>query len=149
MSRREQLTDEQWAIIAPLIPPPLRWPNGRDRPIKHNDRAVLNGIVWVLRTGAAWADLPERFPSGSTCFRRFSRWTKAGVLRNISGSTSSTLRGMGPDQSSRMLYRWHLCGGKKRGHKVGVPKRGKGLMRMVIADAHRETIRTTYWGSYL
>jgi transposase len=83
MSRREELTDAQWAIVEPLIPPPLRRLNGRGRPIKHADRAVLNGILWVLRTGAAWADLPERFPSGSTCFRRFSRWIKAGVLRNI------------------------------------------------------------------
>jgi transposase len=49
----------------------------------HDNRAVLNGILWVLRTGAAWADLPERFPSGSTCFRRFSRWVKEGIFRQI------------------------------------------------------------------
>ena len=48
-----------------------------------SDRAALNGILWVLRTGAGWADLPERFPSGSTCFRRFSRWVRQGVLRAI------------------------------------------------------------------
>ncbi|MBX9902805.1 MAG: transposase, partial [Burkholderiales bacterium] len=52
-------------------------------PPTHSDRAVLNGILWVLRTGACWADLPERFPSGSTCFRRFSRWVRQGVLRAI------------------------------------------------------------------
>jgi transposase len=43
----------------------------------------MDGVLWVLRTGAAWADLPDRFPSGSTCFRRFSRWVKQGVLRKI------------------------------------------------------------------
>jgi transposase len=83
MARREELTDAQWAILAPLIPAPTRRADGRGRPIKHDDRAVLNGILWVLRTGAAWADLPARFPSGSTCFRRFSRWVKAGVMRHI------------------------------------------------------------------
>jgi transposase len=83
MVRREELTDEQWEILAPLIPEPVRRAEGRGRPVKHDNRAVLNGILWVVRTGAAWADLPDRFPSGSTCFRRVSRWVQAGVLRKI------------------------------------------------------------------
>jgi transposase len=83
MGKREELTDEQWAILGPLIPKPALRADGRGRPITHSDRAVLNGILWVLRTGAAWADLPERFPSGSTCFRRFSRWVRQGVLQAI------------------------------------------------------------------
>jgi transposase len=86
MSRREALTDEQWAIIAPLIPPSLRRADGRGRSTQHDDRAVLNGVLWLLCTGAAWADLPERFPSGSTCFRYFGAWVKAGVLRKILGA---------------------------------------------------------------
>ena len=83
MARREELTDEQWAVLEPLIPPTIRRSDGRGRPEIHDNRAVLNGILWVLRTGAAWADLPERFPSGSTCFRRFSRWVKEGIFRQI------------------------------------------------------------------
>ncbi len=43
----------------------------------------MDGVLWVLRAGASWADLSDRFPSPSTCFRRFSRWVKAGVLRKI------------------------------------------------------------------
>src|SRR5690606_7419183 len=83
MARREELTDAQWSIISPLIPPvPVRV-DGKGRPRQHDDRSVMNGILWVLRTGAAWMDLPDRFPSGSTCFRRFSVWTKTGVLRYI------------------------------------------------------------------
>lgn len=83
MGKREELTDEQWAILEPLIPKAVARAEGRGRPLVHSDRAVLNGILWVLRTGAAWADVPERFPSGSTCFRRFSRWMRQGVLRAI------------------------------------------------------------------
>jgi transposase len=83
MGKREELTDEQWLILDPLIPKLLPRADGRGRPVVHSDRAVLNGILWVLRTGAAWADLPERFPSGSTCFRRFSRWMRQGVLQAI------------------------------------------------------------------
>ena len=83
MGKREELTDEQWLILAPLLPKPLPRSDGRGRPVVHSDRAVLNGVLWVLRTGAAWADLPERFPSGSTCFRRFSSWMRQGVLQAI------------------------------------------------------------------
>ena len=83
MGKREELTDEQWAILEPLIPKGVPRADGRGRPVVHSDRAVLNGILWVLRTGAAWADLPERFPSGSTCFRRFSGWMRQGVLQAI------------------------------------------------------------------
>lgn len=83
MAKKEELTDEQWAILAPLIPETVRRADRRGRPQRHDNRAALNGILWVLRTGAAWADLPDRFPSASTCFRRFSRWVREGVLRKI------------------------------------------------------------------
>jgi transposase len=60
MSKREELTDEQWAIIEPLIPPPPHRADGRGRPIEHDDRGVVGGVLWVLCTGAGWADLPDR-----------------------------------------------------------------------------------------
>jgi transposase len=98
MARREELTDEQWAMLAPLIPVQPRRADGRGRSLKHDDRAVLNGVLWALRTGAAWADLPERFPSGSTCFRRFSRWVKAERL-------FAWL-----NKYKRVMTRWDRCG---------------------------------------
>lgn len=81
MSKYQQLTDEQWAVLEPLLSSNSL--SERGRPPIHDDRSVLNGILWVLRTGAAWADLPERFPSSSTCYRRFSKWGKAGLFRKI------------------------------------------------------------------
>lgn len=81
MSKYERLTDEQWAILEPLLSNEPS--SARGRPPVHDDRAVMNGILWVLRTGAAWAELPERFPSSSTCYRRFSKWVKSGILRKI------------------------------------------------------------------
>jgi len=94
MARREELTDEQWAIIEPLIPPLPRRPDGRGRPWKDN-REVLNGILWVLRSGARWKDLPERFPPYQTCHRRFQRWVRDGTLRRVLETLAEDLRQRG------------------------------------------------------
>src|SRR5262245_46819457 len=81
-SRAEELTDEQWTLIEPLLPELPRRADGRGRPWRDN-REVLNGVLWVLRTGAPWADLPARFPPYQTCHRRFQAWVKAGALRQV------------------------------------------------------------------
>ena len=75
------LTDKQWNILAPIIPNKQR-PDKRGRP-RQDPRDVLNGILWILRTGAQWADLPERYPPYQTCHRRFQEWVKEGVLQDI------------------------------------------------------------------
>ena len=67
------LTDEQWEVLEPLIPEPPRRADGRGRP-RPNAREILNGILWVSRTGAPWRDLPERYPPYQTFYRRFKRW---------------------------------------------------------------------------
>jgi len=61
MRRARDLTDEQWKILDPLIPKPRRRRDGRGRPWISR-RSVMNRILWVLRTGAPWADLPDRYP---------------------------------------------------------------------------------------
>lgn len=72
-----QGTDIQWAKIAPLFPPPKRKPRG-GRP-GAADRACFEGILWVLRTGARWRDLPDQYPSPATCWRRLAEWEEADV----------------------------------------------------------------------
>ena len=66
------LTDAQWEVLKPLIPDPPRREDGRGRPWR-DPRDVLNGILWVLRTGAPWHDLPECYPPYQTCHRRFQK----------------------------------------------------------------------------
>ena len=81
MARREELTDEQWLLIEPLFDkPPVVATRGRPR---RDERQVMNGVLWILRSGARWADLPERFPPYQTCHRRFQEWVKDGRLRKI------------------------------------------------------------------
>src|SRR5579875_1659298 len=77
--RRHELTDEQWAKIAPFLPP-QRPATGR--PAKDH-RTFLNAIVWLLKTGAPWRVLPERFGPWRTVASRFYRWQQAGVWERI------------------------------------------------------------------
>ena len=70
---RYELTDKEWLAIQPHLP---NKPRGVPRV---DDRRVLNGIFWVLRSGAFWSDVPERYGPPTTIYNRFNRWRKAGV----------------------------------------------------------------------
>ncbi len=72
------LTDAQWQKIAPLLPVLPRRKDGRGRRWADN-RACLEGILWILRTGAQWQALPKEYPSASTCWRRLRRWDEDGT----------------------------------------------------------------------
>lgn len=78
MTRRHALTDAEWAKLQPLLPTNDR----RGHPFKDH-RAVLDAILWVLSTGAAWRDLPERLGPWQTAYGRFSRWRKDGTWDRI------------------------------------------------------------------
>jgi transposase len=94
MTRREELNDKQWEIIEPLVPKPSRREDGKGRP-RRDDREVLNGILWILRSGARWQDLPPRFPAYQTCHRRFQEWVARGVFRQILEALAEDLRSRG------------------------------------------------------
>lgn len=76
------LTDEQWTVLEPLISEQERRPSGPGRPWLPA-RNVMNGILWILRTGAWWQDLPDRYPSYQTCHRRFQQWVDSGVCAHM------------------------------------------------------------------
>jgi transposase len=89
------LTDQQWDVVRPYLPGPEQTrttPKG-GRPWR-DPRDVLNGVLWVLRTGAPWADLPRRYPPPATVHRRFQTWVKSGVLERL-------LRGLAEDLKTR------------------------------------------------
>ena len=91
-----QLTDEQWLAVEPHIPEKERRAPGKSggRPWA-SARDVLDGVLWVLRTGAPWADLPRRFPPYQTCHRRFQRWVADGVLPKVLAALRRDLRRRG------------------------------------------------------
>ena len=88
------LTNEQWAVLDPLIGEMPRRADGRGRPWR-SSRDVLNGILWILRTGAQWADLPERYPPYQTCHRRFQHWQRSGLLLRLLQKLAEDLRDRG------------------------------------------------------
>ena len=76
--RRYELTDEQFERIENALPEA----DGRGRPYEDHQK-VINGIFWVLRSGAPWRDLPERYGSWKTVYDRFRRWAEDGTLQSI------------------------------------------------------------------
>ncbi len=76
--RRFELTDEQYALLQPLLPPAKR--TGRPRA---NDRKILNGLFWKLATGASWRDIPDRYGPWQTVFERFTVWSHDGTLAKV------------------------------------------------------------------
>ena len=76
---RNGLTDAQWELLLPLLPA-QKPPTGRPA---NDHRMVINGILWVLRTGSPWRSLPERYGSWKTVSSRLYRWTRAGVWDRV------------------------------------------------------------------
>src|SRR5262245_43681726 len=80
MTARGDLTDRQWERLQPLLPPERSGKKGRPY---RGHRAVLDGILWIQRTGAPWHDLPARYPPRSTCHDRLARWQQAGTWEQV------------------------------------------------------------------
>jgi transposase len=91
MPRRHELTDAQWERLAPLFPP-QRPETGR--PAKDH-RLIINAIVWRLKTGAPWRDLPERYGPWQTVYSRFRRWQRSGVWDRVLAALQAEADGRG------------------------------------------------------
>lgn len=106
---RFDLTDIEWGLIRPLLP---NKPRGVARA---DDRRVLNGIFWVLRTGSPWRDLPERYGPYTTIYNRFNRWAKAGtwvqVFETLSKKSPDSMQFIG---SSIIRVHQHAASGIRR-----------------------------------
>jgi len=115
----KDLSDAQWAFIEPLLPALPKRSDGRGRPWR-DSRQVLNGILWVLRTGAQWSEMPHRYPPYQTCHRRFQQWQAAGVMDRL-------LEALARDLESRGKINLEECfiDGSFSAAKKGAPQSGK------------------------
>ena len=118
---RFDLTDFEWSVIQPLLP-------NKSRGVPRvDDRRVLNGIFWRLRTGAPWADIPSRYGPHTTCVNRFNRWRKAGVWDYLLAAVSKAHDGdiQMIDSSSIRLHQ-HAANGKKKQTRSRCMGRSRG-----------------------
>jgi len=116
------LTDAQWRILDPLLPD-----RGERGPKIEDKRRTVNGILWVLRTGAPWRDMPERYGNWNSVFVHFSRWSKLGVW----DAAFKTLAILGPPADEEhaidsTIVRAHL---HAAGGKVGIKIRKRSAVR--------------------
>jgi len=113
---RGDLTDAEWHILNPLLPD-----RGERGPAIADKRRTMNGILWVLRTGAPWRDLPDRYGKWNSAFVRFSRWSKLGVWDAV----FEILASLGPPADEEhaidsTIVRAHQhAAGAKGGIKIG------------------------------
>jgi len=119
------LTEAQWAILEPLLPKPRLRRDRRGRPWR-DPRDVLNGILWILRTGAPWKDLPDRYPSSQTCHRRFQTWVRNGTLRRVLNTLAKDLHGRGGLDLSETFIDGFFASAKKKGAMSGKPSAARG-----------------------
>jgi transposase len=76
------LGNKEWRVLEPLLPKVKRRKDGRGQPPK-DPHDVLNGIIWILFSGAPWHKLPEEYPPYQTCHRYFQAWTRKGVMQKM------------------------------------------------------------------
>jgi transposase len=105
---RYDLTEFEWSVIQPLLP-------NKSRGVPRvDDRKVLNGIFWRLRSGAPWADIPRRYGPHTTCYNRFVRWRKAGVWDKIMSAITDAYDGdIQMIDSSSVRVHQHAASAKK------------------------------------
>lgn len=125
------LTDAMWEKIAPHLPVLARHAKG-GRPWTA-DRDCLEGILWVLRSGARWQDLPERYPSPSTCWRRLRFWEEHDVWLEIWRAFVAQL-----DERGRLIWEETFGDGTFFAAKKGA---------LASARPNAERVRSCWWWS--
>lgn len=125
--RRHELTNPEWRLVRSSLPGPAA--TGRPR---KSDRIMLNGMLWILRTGAPWRDLPERYGPWRSVWRRFDRWRRAGVIEGLQLDLLEVLN----DSGELDWDLWCVDGSSVRAsraavgaHKKGGPKASPKTMR--------------------
>jgi len=126
MVGRGELTDAAWAEIEPLLPRNRR--RGRQW---RDHRQVLNGILWKLRTGASWRDLPERYGPWRTCYDRFVRWRRDGTWDRLLTHAQAK-----SDAGGEVVWEVGVDGTAVRAHQhaAGARKGGGGTGASTVAD---------------
>src|SRR5689334_5330949 len=107
---RFDLSEEEWALLEPLMP-------GSRKSARAEDRKVMNAIFYVLRTGMPWRDLPERYGPYTTAYNRFNRWSRRGIWKQIFDTLASKSRDSLHLIDSTIVKAHRAASGAKGGEK--------------------------------
>lgn len=129
---RYDLSDEEFALLAPLLPPERSGRAGRPF---HPHRTALNGMFWVLRSGAPWRDLPARYGPWSSVYDRFRRWRDRGLFGDLLDALTDAARTAGHDEVAAAFAA--LDGTVVRAHKSAAGAQKKGPRPKRAAPARR------------
>jgi len=134
---RYELTDYEWTVIRTMLP---NKPRGVQRA---NDRRVLNGIFWVLRSGAPWRDLPDTFGPYTTCYNRFVRWRRAGVwgriMEALAGANDTAVQMI--DTSIVRVHQHAACVARNRSQSMGRSRGGLTSKIHAVVDTNGLPVR--------
>ncbi len=130
------LTDAQWERVAPMIPNPPRRKDGRGRP-RRERREVLAGVLWILRTGAQWAEVPGRYPPYQTCHRYFQQWCRDGTLKGLLHALAQDLYERGEIDISEAFIDGTFAGAKKGALPSGRRSAGRGPRSWQLTGSER------------
>jgi transposase len=131
--RRHELTDAEWERLAPLLPPEKPKTGKPNKP----HRLIINAILWKLRTGAPWRDLPERYGPWESVYTRFRRWRLAGVWDRVLGAVQAQ-----GDAEGRLDWSIHFLDGTViRAHQHAAGAKGGTLQQRRWAGARAGSAR--------
>ena len=108
---RFDLSDEEWALLEPLMPKARK-------SAREDDRRIMNGIFYVLRTGMPWRDLPERYGPYTTIYNRFNRWSGRGIWKKIFDALAEKSRDSLHMIDSTIVKAHRAASGAKGGRKI-------------------------------
>jgi len=123
---RFDLSDEEWTLIEPHLP------KGGRGPKRVDDRRVLNGIFYILRTGVPWRDLPERYGPRTTVYNRYARWARRGIWKSIFDALA--------DKNKDSLF--FIDSSLVKAHRAASGAKGGSWRR--ISDAHAAAARARF-----
>ena len=127
---RYDLTDEEFALVEPLLPPER---SGKPGKLYGSHRVALNGIFSVLRSGAAWRDVPERYGPWSSVYDRYRRWKNSGLFQHVLDALEAQAR-----KAEAIDFEFGAVDGSTvHAHKSAPGARKKGLRRGKVAKNKR------------
>ena len=124
MHGRWEVSDEQWALLEPILRSKRR-PDGKGRPPR-DPRVVLNGVLWILDTGAQWRELPPKYPPYQTCHGRFQQWVRSGALAKALRKLAKRLKAEGRLNLEEALIDARFAAVKKGASGLALPSEAKG-----------------------